>query len=365
MPADSTSRTLIILTLLALLAGCVWLVRDVLPPFVIATVLALLLDPLMVRLHRAGLPRGIAVALTFAAFLAMFAGVLFFLVPRVIIQVGDLIRNLGGFPERFQTLIDDWIRQHAADLHRLHLPDTAPGLVGRYQGDILRYVQMLLTRVFGAVEQSAAAIGWVVIIPIVTLYLLADMEKIRVRLYHLIPARHREMVLDLTVKVGRVFVAYLRGLMMVCAGYGFAVYVLLELVLAVPYALVLSLAGAVLYTVPYLGQFTLMAVCCSVAWLSGRTPLYLVEIAIGLVVVGQCFDQVITPRVIGKQVGLHPVLGLFSLMVGAQLFGLLGMVFAVPVAAAVRIVLIRLFPPLAEPISREEDLDRLGWANTS
>jgi len=69
-----------------------------------------------------------------------------------------------------------------------------------------------------------------------------------------------------------------------------------------------------------------------------------------LVLVGQLFDQLITPRVIGKSGGLHPVIGLFALMVGGHLFGLPGMVMAVPVAASLRIVLLHLFPRLGEPL---------------
>ena len=355
MPTDSTARTLVILAALAVLAGVIWLVRDILPPFLIALVLALLLDPLMARMQRAGLPRGLAVAFTFLAFLSLFAAVLVFMVPRTISQVADLARNVGPYQFKVQAFADAWMREHAADLRRLRLPESMPDFVRRYQGEILRYVQILLTRVFGALETTAGAIGWVIVVPIVTLYLLADMEKLRARLIYVVPPRHREMVLELAGKVGRVFVAYLRGLMLICACYGIAVYLALGLWLALPYALILSLAAAILYSVPYLGQFTLIAICASVAWLTGRAPFYIGEVAVALVVIGQCFDQFITPRVIGKQVGLHPVIGLFALMTGAQFCGPIGMVFAVPVAASVRVVLIQLFPRLGEPIPASEE----------
>ena len=351
---DSTSRTLILLVLLALAAWAVWLVRDVLPPFLIALALAWLLDPLLDRMQRRGVPRWVALALTFAGFLALFAAAVLFVVPRAAAQAGELLGNLDGYLRRLGEAVDVWTRDNGTLLRRLNMPATLPELWQQHQPDIGRYLQALGQRVFTAFEATAGKLGWLVIIPIVTLYLLADMDRLRARLYHLMPPDHRETVAELSGKVGRVFVAYMRGLMMVCAAYGLAVYLALGAGFGLPYAIILGLVAAVLYAVPYLGQLMLLAGCCLVAWLNGYRPVHLLQIAITLVIVGQVFDQLITPRVIGKQVGLHPVIGLFALMVGAQLFGLMGMILAVPVAASARVVLIQLFPRLAEPIPEEE-----------
>src|SRR5688572_9705454 len=113
MGTDSTSRTLITLVLLALLAWGVWVIRDVLPPFLVALALALLLDPLLDRMQRWGLPRGLAVALTFVAFLALFIGVVAFLVPRVVAQVAHLLQNQGQYGGRLQSAVDAWTRDNA------------------------------------------------------------------------------------------------------------------------------------------------------------------------------------------------------------------------------------------------------------
>jgi predicted PurR-regulated permease PerM len=128
------------------------------------------------------------------------------------------------------------------------------------------------------------------------------------------------------------------------------IYLVLELGFGLRYAVVFGLSAVILYAVPYLGQVTLIVLAIFVAWVTGRNPGHMLGMAVAMFAVGQAFDQLITPRVIGRQVGLHPVLGLFALMVGGQLFGLPGMVVAVPVAASLRIVLIELFPRLSEPI---------------
>lgn len=350
MGTDSTSRTLLLLAGLALFAGCLWLVRHVLPPFLIALVLAMLLDPLLDRMQAAGLPRWIAAGITFLGFSAVLFGAVAVLLPMAVGQIGELIKNFPAYAGHLQAQVDAWALENAELLQRLHLPPSVNDLWGQYQREIAGYLQLVLERVFLSLQASAGFFGWLVVVPIVTLYMLVDLDALRARLCYLVPDRYRETVVGLGAQVGRVFGAYLRGLTAICLCFGLTVYLVLELAFGLPYALILGLSAVVLYAVPYLGQFTLLLVAMLVAWVTGRTPGYIVLVGIALLVVGQLYDQLITPRVIGKQVGLHPVLGLFALMVGGQLLGPLGMVVAVPVAAAMRVVLIQLFPRLAEPI---------------
>ncbi len=350
MSSDPTSRTLVTLAGLAVLAACMWLIREVLPPFLVAAVLALLLDPLLGRMQRWGVPRALAVGLTFLAFLGLFFGAVAFVVPKLVGQVADLVRNIDDYGVRAEALVSAWLYRFEPTLRSLNLPPTLPDLWTEYQGQITGYLQVLLQHVFQALQASAARLGWVLVIPIVTLYLLADLEKLKARIYHLLSARYRDVVVELATKVGLVVAAYLRGLTMICLAYGLAVYLILAFGYRLPYALILGLLAGALYAVPYLGQLTVLAGACAVAWANGSGGGEIFSAAVTLVLIGQIFDQWITPRVIGSQVGLHPVLGLFALMVGAQLFGLTGMVIAVPVAASIRVVLVELFPQLAEPI---------------
>jgi predicted PurR-regulated permease PerM len=349
---DSVSRTLITLAALALLAWVVWLVRDVLPPFVIAFALALLLDPARERLERRGLPRGAAVALLFAGFLALFLGVLAVVVPLAIAQVSDLLRNIDVYSARVQEAVSGWAAAHGDLLRRLNVPEPTnwQELWQRNQGEARRAAQVVLLGVFGALQASAGKLGWLIVIPITTLYLLLDLDRLRARLVYLIASEYRAAVLDVTTQIGRVFTAYLRGLVTICAAYGILVFLVLGLLFRLQYGLILGLAAAVLYAIPYIGQLALLVTCCVVAWASGHTAAYVIGVAVTLLLVGQSFDQFITPRFMGKQVGVHPVLGLFALMAGSQLFGLAGMVLAVPVAASIRVVLLELFPRLGAPL---------------
>lgn len=354
MGSDSTSRTLLLLTALAVSAWLVWLVRDVLPPFLISLCLALLLDPVLDRLQRWGLPRWLAVALTYLAVLAAFFGVLAFLVPQAVGQVAELVRNLPEYGARLQEGAERWVRENSALLERLHLPVTLGELWQQYQRDITAAAQVVLQNLFRSLQSGVGLLAWIVVIPVVTLYLLLDIDRLKGRIRHVIPPAHRAIVEQLAGEVGQVFLAYLRGLVLVSFSYGLCVYLTLQFGFRLQYAVILGIAAVVLYAIPYLGQIAVIGTSLLVAALTGGgSPAWVVGVGLSLVAVGQLFDQLITPRVMGKQVGLHPVLGLFALMVGGQLFGLGGMVVAVPVAASVRILLIHLFPRLAEPLPGE------------
>jgi predicted PurR-regulated permease PerM len=340
----------LLLAALALLGWAVWLIRDVLQPFLIAIALALLLDPLLTRMQRWGMPRGLSVATTFGLFLAGFVGVLAYVLPLVIHQIQDLLRNIDAYSAKLQDAADMVIQNNADLLQRLQLPQSLTELRQQYGEQVSGFLEGLLKRIFSSLQASAGFLGWVVIVPLVTLYLLADLERIRARLFHLVPPDRRDAVLRLSVEVARVFGAYLRGLTLICLAYSATVFLMLELGFHLPYSLVIGLVAAVLYAIPYLGQITLVIAACLVAWTTGHSLGYVGGVAAALVFVGQCYDQVITPRVMGQQVGIHPVVGVFALMVGGNLFGLPGMALAVPVAACSRVVLIHLFPRLAEPI---------------
>lgn len=350
MPDDSASRTLITLAVLAVLAWCVWLIRDVLPPFLISLALALLMDPVIDRMQRWGLPRGVAVAIAFLVTVGAVVAIAIAVLPRAIGQVADLTRNINVYGIRFESTLDQWAREHEGQLRRFGLPPSVRDLWREHQADITRYLQGGLQSAVASLQRIAGALGWLLIIPIVTLYLMIDLDAMKARIHYVIPRRHRSFVENLSVEVGRVFAAYLRGLVAVCLGFGLAAYLVLGLAFGLDYAVILSLLAVVLYAIPYLGQLTLLAAAVLVAWATGHNTAYTVGVGASVILVGQLFDQLITPRVMGKQVGLHPVLGVFALMVGNQLFGLPGMVIAVPAAASIRVVLIQLFPRLGEPL---------------
>lgn len=359
MGSDPTSRTILSLVALALVAWCVFLVRDTLPPFLIALTLASLLDPVMDRLQRRGIRRPVAVALTFGLFLAVFAGGIGMLIPLAIAQSGQLATSMT--PEILQRYLDNLtasvgdLAKQLPVLDQLHIPKNFNDAVARYQPQIAGFLQGLVNWVFGVFQSSLGRLVWIVIIPIVTLYLMMDIDRIRARSLHLLPDRYREAAVDIGSAVVAVFTGYLRGLVLVCFGEGLTIGLVAALLFRLPYAFVLATIGGILYAVPYVGPVATIAIAALIAWASGRSLGTTIAVGLSVLAVNTLFDYVITPRVLGKRTGLHPVLSIFALMVGGSLFGLVGMILAVPVAASIRVVLEHFYPRLSEPLPAEEE----------
>jgi predicted PurR-regulated permease PerM len=328
-----------------------YLVRDVLPPFLIALVIAVLLDPSLDRMQRRGWSRRSATLVVFVLFLLIFAGFALVLIPAAVRQAADFVGNMPAYYAEMTRRAQTMLAAHHTLLARLRLPTSSNDLLTRYQGQITRALQTLATHLLQFFAGSISKLTWMAIIPIVTFYLLQEIDLLGARVVSLLPASSRSHVLEVSQRVGAVFSGYVRGLIIVCAGFAMVLGVILALIFRLPYALMIALASGILYAVPYVGGAATIAIAALVAVATQHGSGYVVGVIIAVLVVQQLFDQIITPRVVGGMVGLHPVVSLFALTAGGQLFGLAGMILAVPVAASLQVILMALWPQLAEPVS--------------
>ena len=331
-----------------------YLVRDVLPPFLIAFAVAALLDPLLVWMQRWGWSRRAATLVVFALFLLTFAGVALVLIPAAVRQAAEFAGNMPAYYAELTQRAQAALAAHHELLARLRLPTTSNEILARYQAEITRFLQSLVSRLLQVFASSVSKLPWMAIIPIVTFYLLQEIDPLRARAVHLVPAPHRRRFLELSERVGSVFSGYVRGLIIVCAGFALATGTVLALIFRLPYSLMIGLVSGVLYAVPYVGGAATVAIVALVALSTHSSAGFVLGVVVTVLLIYQLFDQVITPRVVGGQVGLHPLVSIFALTTGGQLFGLPGMILAVPVAASIQIVLTTLWPQLAEPLPAGE-----------
>jgi predicted PurR-regulated permease PerM len=345
---------------IAVLLAFLFVVRDTLPPFLIAFAIAALLDPLLDRMQRWGCSRFVAVVATFAIFLGIFLGVSMILVPLAIKQATDLVIRVPDYYEQFSTWARASVTDHQWLLDRLRLPTTTNDWLDQYHQQIEGFLKTLVSRLVGLLGTSLSKAVWLAIIPIVTFYLMRDIDRIRLRAVTLLPALHRDRITGIASDVGAVFAGYLRGLCIVCVGYAIVNGLILSLGFRLPYALVISMLSGILYAVPYVGAVATIALGTLVALTADPSTGYVLGVAAALLVTNQVFDQVVTPRIVGGLVGLHPVVSLFALTAGGNLFGLAGMILAVPVAASIQVVLVHLFPALGKPLEPEASVTRTG-----
>lgn len=326
-------------------------------PFAIGLVLALLLDPLADKLERRGLKRAAAVGIVFAGLILVLVGAGVLLVPMLAQQASDLATNGPQYIAGIQTFADKFLATH----HKIG-PVTLPANAAQLGSQISTRASGLLStagsHVTGFLLGSVTLLVQLVLALILTFYLLMDIDRMRARFFYFVPDRHRDMTSKVGKDVGGVFSDYLAGLLKVCVLYAI-VTVLLLYGLSIAhhalarYALLVGVAAGVLYAVPYVGSLSTAVVTFLVSFAaaapSGQGLQFAVLAVVLSLIVNQVFDGVVTPKVVGGGVGLHPVIAVFALVIGAELFGIWGMLLSVPVAGSIQSILFRAFPKLSTP----------------
>ena len=340
----------VVLAYLGLVLLGLWLLyalRDLIPPFLVATIIAMTLAPEVDRLERQGLfgrrfPRGLAIGVIYFLFLSIFALMIKGL-SLVSGQMIDLITRyapkplLSGKPQEVAAMAGHWLTIH-------HAPQAMRAPVLNYARHIPELLGNGLTWFGNNLPALAGNLVWVVIVPVITFFILLDFNKIVGKTLLLFPQSRREGILETVTDIIAVFGSYVRGVLTVMSLDILVIFAVLWGAGLRDYALALAITAGLLYTIPYFGALVSTILIGLVALATHGLPT-----AIGLVLVmifihQIVFDNIVAPRVIGGSVNLHPLLTLIALMVGGTLFGIGGTLLAVPIAAALQVILIRLFP---------------------
>lgn len=323
------------------LVWVIWLLAPILTPFVASLMLAWLGDPLVDRLEAAGRSRNTAVLLVFALMIAIITVALLILVPMLQSQLSTLMGALpamqqwlleGAIPaleRRFGFTAAEWMDpQRIIDWVRSHwqaaggAAATVFGYLGRSSFAVVTFaVNLLLT-------------------PIVTYYFLRDWDRMVERVAALIPRDHIGTVSKLASESNEVLGAFMRGQFVVMLALG-AIYASGMALIGLNLGLLIGMVAGLISFIPYLGATTgvILAVLAALVQAQGVDIKLLAGVAV-VFTVGQLLESyVLTPRIVGDKIGLHPVAVIFAVMAGGQLFGFLGMLLALPVAAVANVLL--------------------------
>ncbi len=339
----------------ALLLWGFWQIRSILPPFFCALVFAVALAPVVDRMEARGLPRAVAAALAFLLVFGAIGGLLFVMVPLVSDQIGQIVTELRL---RFKLDEPTTLSKTLADsISIFGRRNAIPAFVIDPLVHEAKNSASLLTGWLEAFGRTLLgfipSLIFVVLVPILALYAVIDYHKLFAKFLLLFPRAKRGAVRGIASDVTLVFGRYLRGLGIVCLLDTVAITgVLLLFPPTRPFAAALGLIAGVLYAVPYLGAITSTSLIALVAFAAPQGSVaYLIYVTLCIALCQQIvFDQIISPRVLGAQVGLHPILSVFALMAGNVLFGVGGMLLAVPVAASLQVVVLHLLPRLARRV---------------
>jgi predicted PurR-regulated permease PerM len=323
--------------------GILWVARGVLGPFIVAAVLAYAFSPLVTAAERRlGWPRIAVVALGYAIAAAGLAVLAVLLAGRI---ANELNLLAGSGPDSLAKTLRELIGSDVLVLGGQQIPVA----------DIAREIQ---ARVAGLVTSPGDAIhlaGQVgeaglqaILAVIVTFYFLVDGSLFMDRTIALLPAVHRDRTAEVLARIHVILGKWLRGQLLLVALVAAVAYVGLGPVLHLPYALALAVLTGVLEIIPLIGPLIATAIVAVDAFARGGAGLA-AAVIVFYFVLRQVEDQVVMPVVIGRAVHLHPVVTIFAVLVGLSLYGVLGGLLGVPVAAAVNVVVRELYPSPQEP----------------
>lgn len=347
-------------TLAVLFVLAVLTLQEILLPFVAGLVIAYALNPLVDRIEQLGLGRLLASLLIVLVLLVVFVVVLVFLVPILVSQAEQLIASIPGELERLRPIFDKWARARLgaqyADISAAL--DEAFANIG---ANWTSYAAPVLQSLWDRGQAIIDFISLVLITPIVVFYLLVDWPQMMARLGDWLPRDHEATLRRLAGEMDAAIGAFIRGQGIVCLVLG-TIYTVGLTLIDLQYGLLIGIATGVMSFVPVVGTVLGLITASIVAVIQGWPDLTLWGFVVLIFGIGQALDAgFLSPRVVGPKVGLHPVALIFSLFVFSYLFGFVGVLVAVPMAAAIG-VLIRfgLSLYLASPIYRGGGQDEAG-----
>lgn len=325
----------------ALLAGLLlWLLAPVLTPFLAALVLAYALQPAVGRLQRhLRLPRALAALLVELIAMAALLGVLLLIVPVISHELPRLREQIPQLAARINDGLAPWLAQYGLSV-RLDIAGIKAFVVKYLDagGEDMLAALLSSARIGGSV--LLALVGNAVLVPVVMFYLLLDWPMLTGRLRRLVPPRHLEAVCGFAEECDQVLGQYLRGqllLMLVLATFYTSALALAGFELALPLGVFTGLA----IFIPYLG-FGLGAALALLAGVLQFASLYGAGAVLLIYGVGQVLESfVLTPRLVGERIGLHPIAVIFALLAFGHLFGFVGVLLALPAGALVLVALRR------------------------
>lgn len=325
------------LGILLVFAVLLWLLSSILLPFVLGMAIAYFLDPLVGWLEKQGVRRSLASGGIIVGFFGVVGLILLFLLPVLVTQVTGLIQRIPDLFARLRDSILPLANQLLARFGARVAPLAAPSA-----GEMLQKSASVLGGfLLGVVSGGLALVNVIALLaitPLVAFYMLRDWPKVLEEIDGWLPREHAETIHEQVRKIDAVLAGFARGAATVCLVQG-AYYAIALTLVGLDFALVIGLTAGAISFVPYLGTAFGFISSVGVA-LYQFWPDWVRVVVVGVVfLIGQLLqDYILTPRLVGEQVGLHPLWVMLGVLAGGALFGFVGILLAVPACAVIGVL---------------------------
>ncbi len=331
-------RWLVAAAVLVFILLLIYQLQPILSPFVVGALIAYLGDPLTDRLEQLGLGRGLAAAAVFFIIGLFLLVTLLVTLPLLAQQLDLLVGKLPALFNWFSLTVLPWLQQ-SLGLPTHALPELSVGqkLAANWQS-VGKLVASTGAYVTASGLNFLVSLGNLVLIPVVAFYLLRDWDELMPRLFRLLPVVWQQSAIELSRECDEVVGAFLRGQFLVMLGLG-GVYALGLWCVGLELAFLIGVLAGLASIVPYMGVLVGI-VAASVAGLAQFQDWSILPWIALVFVIGQMLEgYVLTPRLVGDRIGLHPVAVIFAVLAGGQLAGFVGILLALPAGAIIMVLL--------------------------
>jgi len=328
---------------LAFLVGVTWLLlalESITTMVLVAFFLAYILNPLVERLDKMGLGRPVAALIILLMGMSLFVGLLMVVIPAILEEISAFARQA---PAYFSKLGELFFR--VAEVMNVRFPqdwnDVTAFLVEQGKELIPKTAQMVTQVVSSIFKSTLHLIGaalQTILVPVIAYYLMVSFTTIKKGFTDLIPPYLRTQVLGKLAEIDQVLAGFVRGQLTIAVILA-CLYTVGFLFIGIDLAVVLGLVSGILFIVPYVGTLFGLTFGSLMALAKFGDAIHVVYVVAWIALVQTIEGYLLTPRIVGHAVGLHPVIYILALLIGAHLFGFVGMLVAIPVAAVLKVLL--------------------------
>jgi predicted PurR-regulated permease PerM len=322
---------------LVVVALILWLLGPILLPFVAGLALAYLLNPVTNRLQQLGISRLVAALIVIGLFVLAFVLLILIIVPILADQLAAFIDKIPEYVSRLQTLLTDpsrpWLRRLIGDTF-VGSDKSAGDLVS--QGAL--WLAAFLKSLWSGGQALISIFSLVIVTPVVAFYLINDWPRMITTVNAWLPLPYRDTMRELAREIDVAIAGFVRGQAGVCLILGSYYAVTLSLI-GLNFGLLIGIISGLISFIPYVGSMTALILGLGIAVAQFWPDWTMILIVLGTLLFGQFVEgNVLSPKLVGESVGLHPVWLMFALFAFGYLFGFVGLLLAIPLAAAIGVL---------------------------
>ncbi|OJV46810.1 MAG: hypothetical protein BGO28_04205 [Alphaproteobacteria bacterium 43-37] len=321
----------------ALIIGFVYFLQGILAPFIIAGILAYAFNPLAKKLGKYSISRPTASIIIVVLILTFLALLIIWIAPIIQLEILSFAKKTPVLAKRlievltpiFQNLADTLA---PADLEKLK------DMVGTYFGDAMFFTAKIVGNILGSSLALANLLALIIITPVVCFYMLKDWDKMLKSVYNLVPTGYKDQALKIAHDIDKTMAGYARGQALICVIL--ATYYSLALsLIRLEYALLIGIGTGLLTCIPYVGYVIGIIAAFTVAVTTQGVTMDLIKLMVIFAAGVGLESIVLTPRLVGNRINIHPVWIIFAVLAGGHLKGIVGVLIAIPTASIIGVLI--------------------------